>query len=190
MGGQTKWLSSSLAWTSTGPQLYFTNYLGVFSGANDGEVFSELTAPIASNRRAVFGINRGATFAEITDGTSNTLALVEYLTGTRTDARGWCWSQRAGLQFVYVAATPNTSVPDSLVNIPSFCGGGNGNLPHLNLPCQGAGDWAGTAASRSRHPGGVNTVRCDGSVSFSAETIDTSVWRSLGWMADGGPLGQ
>lgn len=190
MGGQTKWLSSSLAWTSDALQLYLTNYLGVFSGVNDGEVFTESTLPIAANRRSVFGINRGATFAEITDGTSNTLALVEYLTGTPKDGRGWPWTQRAGCQFVYVAATPNTSVPDILVNHSSFCGSGNGNLPHLNLPCQGGGDSAGTAAARSRHPGGVNAVRCDGSVSFFTETIDANTWRSLGWMQDGGPLGQ
>jgi prepilin-type N-terminal cleavage/methylation domain-containing protein/prepilin-type processing-associated H-X9-DG protein len=41
--------------------------------------------------------------------------------------------------------------------------------------------------SRSYHPGGVNTARCDGSVSFISSTIDGFVWRALGTMNGGEP---
>ena len=134
MGGQTKgFILENI--TGDAVQMYITNYLGIFSGVKDYDVWYERTLPLASNKRAVFGINRGASMADIRDGASNTLAAAEYLTGTPTDARGYCWSQRAGLQFLYVAATPNTSVPDNLLDIPSFCGNYNGNLPEQNLPC-------------------------------------------------------
>ena len=188
MGGQVKGsIGATITLTPNAVQLYTTNYLGVFSGINDNDVWSE--SALASNRRAVFGINRGATISNIRDGTSNTLAVVEYLTGTREDFRGFPYTHRAGCQFVYVAATPNTSVYDNLLDLPSFCGNNNGNLPELNLPCvPGAGN-VNTAAARSRHPGGVNAVLCDGSVQFYNDSVDAGLWQSLGWMADGGPLG-
>ena len=42
-------------------------------------------------------------------------------------------------------------------------------------------------ASRSRHPGGVQTVMCDGSVHFIAESIDLQTWRALS-SQDGGEV--
>jgi prepilin-type processing-associated H-X9-DG protein len=46
-----------------------------------------------------------------------------------------------------------------------------------------------SACSRSRHPGGVNAVLCDGSVQFFTDTIDLNLWRSLAWIDDGRPMG-
>ena len=34
-------------------------------------------------------------------------------------------------------------------------------------------------SARSKHPGGVNASRCDGSVSFYTDSIDLFVWNSL-----------
>ena len=42
--------------------------------------------------------------------------------------------------------------------------GGAANEPTRNLPCVGGGDDANYASPRSRHPGGVNAVFCDGHV--------------------------
>ncbi len=39
--------------------------------------------------------------------------------------------------------------------------------------------------SRSFHPGGVNSLRCDGSVRFTAQTINGHIWRALGTIGDG-----
>ena len=36
-----------------------------------------------------------------------------------------------------------------------------------------------TYAARSRHPGGVNTTFCDGSVKFIKDTININIWRAL-----------
>ena len=40
--------------------------------------------------------------------------------------------------------------------------------------------------ARSRHPGGVNASKCDGSVAFYNDDIDLSVWRAMctAWAGD------
>jgi len=43
----------------------------------------------------------------------------------------------------------------------------------------------GAITSRSFHPGGVHSLRCDGSVGFTAQTIDGRIWRALGTIAGG-----
>ena len=169
-----------------------SNYLGIFSGLNDGDAWNEVWDPSAVDpiQQAVFGVNRGARIGDITDGTSNTLAAAEYLTGKTGDQRGFIYTHRAGSQNLYVALTPNTSAPDILLDYPTFCQGGNHSYPKLNLPCVGGSGATNTAAARSRHPGGVHGLLCDGSVRFFAETIDSTTWRRLGWMADGEVIGQ
>jgi hypothetical protein len=135
--------------------------------------------------KAVFTINRGAKFSEIIDGTSKTMALAEYLTGTPRDYRGLPVSHRAGLDFIYVTHTPNTSVPDNLLaSVPGFCTPA-ANRPEDNLPCVPGDTASNFASARSRHAGGVYSVLCDGSVQFFADVIDISVWQALGWMQDG-----
>jgi prepilin-type processing-associated H-X9-DG protein len=171
---------------SSGVLLYITNYLGIFSGQNDGDAWNDAGLPL--DRRAIFGVDRGARIADITDGTSNTLAMAEYLTGTPADVRGFPYTHRAGCQFLYVANTPNTSLPDNLLDLATFCGGYQGNLPEMNLPCAPGPGQSNSAAARSRHPGGVQGLLCDGSVQFFGDSIDYNIWQSLGWMADGGPL--
>ena len=191
MGGQTKGAiaNGAMLSSSASVHLYCANYLGIFSGVENNDVWRELTLPVAVNRRAVFGLDRGATIANIRDGTSTTLAVAEYLTGTPDDTRGWPWVHYGGCQFLFVAATPNTTVSDSAPDMTAYCGNSNGNLPELNLPCVTVSGSSGTAAARSRHPGGVNAVLCDGSVHFFQDSTDSGLWQSLGWMDNGGPVG-
>ena len=141
-----------------------------------------------SRQIAVFAINRGAKIGDITDGTSNTLAMAEYLTGTPNDVRGYPYTNRAGCKFLYTSRTPNTTAPDSLLANPMFCTAAL-NLPEMNLPCYPtATETSNTAASRSRHPGGVHGLLCDGSVRFFENEIDATLWQTMGWMQDGQPL--
>ena len=52
--------------------------------------------------------------------------------------------------------------------------------------------WATSAgsqysAARSRHPGGVNAVMCDGSIRFAKNSIALQTWQAMGTM-DGGEV--
>ncbi len=189
LGGSTKGVTAS-AGLGNGLKLFTVNYLGMFSGVNDGEAWSESEGgTFDSTHRAVFGINRGAEIGEVADGTSSTLAMVECLTGTPKDMRGYPYTNRAGSKFIYTSRTPNTTAPDLLLDNRDFCTALT-NLPDKNLPCiPTAAETSNTAAARSRHPGGVQGLLCDGSVEFYRDEIDANLWQALGWMADGRTLG-
>jgi prepilin-type processing-associated H-X9-DG protein len=51
------------------------------------------------------------------------------------------------------------------------------------MPCFKGANMA--VAARSRHPGGVNAVMCDGSVRFFADSIQLSTWAALSSMNGG-----
>jgi prepilin-type N-terminal cleavage/methylation domain-containing protein/prepilin-type processing-associated H-X9-DG protein len=186
-------LGTSMNLIATNLRLAKSNYLGFFSGMNDQEgmysatdmkpSFTSQQAKDLQQRHAVFRFETGTPFAEITDGTSNTMAVAEYLKGVdEEDLRGFPWSNRGGLQMLFVKFGPNSLGEDSLY--PSFCTAET-NQPSLNLPCNGSGATYGYAGSRSRHPGGVNVVYCDGSTHFIPDNVDINVWQSLGWINDG-----
>lgn len=162
-----------------------SNYLGMYSGLNDAE-------SIADNliqRKAAFAMGTirkgGRMFSHFRDGLSNSVVVAEYLTSTpiSADLRGWFMSNRAGLQFLQAAYTPNTSVPDSIH--PSFCVPG-ADQPLSNLPCIGGAEGTHYASSRSVHPGGVNVLLGDGSVRFVTDHVNLeTIWRPLVWIEDG-----
>ncbi len=157
-----------------------SNYLGIFSGLSDTE--SELSLLLDRTQRAVFAYGKGTEFGEITDGTSNTMAVAEYLKGIdENDFRGFFWSNQAGLQLLEVRLGPNSRADDSLV--ASFCSGVYDD-PSQNLPCVG-GAATRYADARSRHPGGVNALFCDSSVHFIQDNVDIDIWQGLGWIGDG-----
>ncbi len=158
-----------------------TNYLGVFSGLNDGDALSDGVPA----RRAAFCYHRGRGLQEIEDGASHTMAVAEYLRGvSANDNRGDFWTNRAGCQTLFVTLGPNSTAPDNICY--QFCpDGGSPSDSSLDLPCVAGGDDANYASPRSRHPGGVNATFCDGSVRFLQDAIDTATWQSLGWIADG-----
>jgi prepilin-type N-terminal cleavage/methylation domain-containing protein/prepilin-type processing-associated H-X9-DG protein len=176
-----------------------SNYLGIFSGRNDGEnFFSE--GPDGYDpkgiRRGVFRYHEGVPIKEITDGLSKTMAIAEYLTGLdEFDNRGLFMTNRAGCQFLYVTLSPNSTAADNLFFTPSLCQRTRSGTPHdrpeLNLPCTPGDDQANFASPRSRHPGGVHAVFCDGSVHFMSDTVALhEVWQPVGWIADGNAIGE
>jgi prepilin-type N-terminal cleavage/methylation domain-containing protein/prepilin-type processing-associated H-X9-DG protein len=166
-----------------------SNYLGLFSGLNDAEAYAD-TKP---QQRAVFRYGVGTRVADITDGTSNTMALAEYLKGVGVlDVRGLFLTHRAGCQTMFVKLGPNSTANDWSL----FCPGINmANDPSLNLPCQNGNGSNDSVSPRSRHPGGVHAVFCDGSVHFISDSVDShppasttdppGTWQRLGWIADG-----
>jgi len=120
--------------------------------------------------------------AEITDGTSNTLAISETVQGKGGDLRGFGW-WGGGAHFETLL-TPNSPLFD---RTEQSC---NITLK-ANPPCANrvAGNAAQeeTIAARSRHPSGVSAVLCDGSVRFFSNNVALDVWRAWG-TAYGGDL--
>ena len=174
-----------------------SNYLGIFSGLSDGDNYTASGAAqnIPQQCQAVFRAGLGRSLSDITDGTSNVMAVAEYLKGIdRQDARADFYTSRACSQFLYVRTGPNSTTPDNLLDNPGFCSVASGhNQPDLNLPCVAGATSANFATPRSLHPGGVNVTFADGSVHFVQDNIDSNTdpanlgtWQRLGFIADGG----
>jgi len=151
-----------------------SNYLPIFPGNNVGEANP---TGIPASRKTAFGSNYGAKIGDITDGTSNTMLMAEYiraLSDTGTDLRGMHWSDQPGYSQLYTQFTPNAANADLLY--PGYCN----NQPTRNRPCaDGNGSTTDTASSRSVHPGGVNVVLGDGSVRFVTSGIAINNWKAL-----------
>jgi len=158
-----------------------SNYLAFFGDRNYGAGLPQAAQP---NRRAAFGINSSTNLSEITNGTSNTMIFGEYLTGlpqqvAPDDLRGVHWIDVPGMSQIYTHAAPNSARPDVFNPSARFCPPSY-NRPDLNLPCTGGSVSEITAASRSRHPGGVNVLKADGSVHFVSQNIDLATWQKMG----------
>lgn len=55
-----------------------------------------------------------------------------------------------------------------------------GGLPHSSRTNYGWDRLSLDIAARSKHPGGVNALYCDGGVRFTRETVNPAVWKALG----------
>jgi prepilin-type N-terminal cleavage/methylation domain-containing protein/prepilin-type processing-associated H-X9-DG protein len=146
-----------------------------------------------------FGVDYGARLGEISDGTSNTLALMEIIQaphgpGGATDSpdnRGRIWNDDAGAGVISTILTPNSTAPDIL---PLLSGSSTPlchNAPELGLPCSagGAAKNQSHMASRSRHPGGVHVAMCDGSIQFVNDDIELEIWRAVSTQDNGETAG-
>jgi prepilin-type N-terminal cleavage/methylation domain-containing protein/prepilin-type processing-associated H-X9-DG protein len=156
---------------------------------------NDLNAP----PKGTFGVDYGAKLSEITDGTSNTLALMEIVQAPHgpdgasgsPDNRGRIWNDDAGAGVVSTILTPNSTAPDIL---PTLSGSSTPlcyNNPDLGLPCStsGATKNGSHIASRSRHPGGVHVAMCDGSTHFVNDDIELEVWRAISTIDNSEPAG-
>ena len=158
------------------------NYAVFFGNLNKGatRLLSTGHQPAAFGYRPV---NLGA----ILDGTSNSMAFGEMLreATTNTPFRGCYWRDFPGASWIFTLNTPNSPVPD---NIRATQCPASANLPLLNMPCVPIDGNNESAASRSRHPGGVQVALCDGSVRFVAQTIGLAVWRAAGSIEGKSPI--
>jgi prepilin-type N-terminal cleavage/methylation domain-containing protein/prepilin-type processing-associated H-X9-DG protein len=163
------------------------NYAGFFGNLDLG---ATLKPKAPANLDAVFNYYTPVSPAQIRDGLSNTMCFGEMLTGINVDndARGSFWFNMVSCDQIFTKFSPNASNPDVVVYY--WCEVDDPrNAPELNLPCT-PGIWGRydyTAASRSRHPGGVNVGMCDGVARFAGDDVASNVWQSLGSIAGGEP---
>ncbi len=150
---------------------------------NWGPITQPFTPPTPPTAWAPFGymnfssLNqpRQTRFAEITDGLSNTLLMSEVLmqrADTSRDQRGDINNDQGANRFMTIN-TPNRGT--------DFMGGPwcESRLP--DMPCAAASVNQHYTV-RSRHPGGVNAVLCDGSVRFVANSITLNAWQAASTM--------
>ena len=189
--GPTRQIIKTWLCPSDGGEMFNTQPWGVFTTGNYHAFFGGLNlgGAVAANPglRGAFGISFGARLTDITDGTSNTMVLGEYLrrTSATNDQRGMPWGDQPGYGQIYTQLSPNSTSPD-LIYV-GWCA----NAPGQNLPCiNGDSGPNNTVAARSRHTGGVNVALGDGSVRFVANTVDLlTVWRPLATIAGGEVIG-
>jgi prepilin-type processing-associated H-X9-DG protein len=111
--------------------------------------------------------------AEVTDGTSNTLAFSETVQGKGGDYRGLGW-WNGGAHFETFMA-PNSKQPDVLASASNCF---TNTKP--NPPCvASSGSNQQNTAARSRHPSGVQAAFCDGSIRFITNNINLDTWRYI-----------
>lgn len=127
---------------------------------------------ILGKHRRIFGENSDARIADVTDGTSNTVAMAES-TYEIISGRRAAWGYRGWVMILDVGArglnrwdyTSSTTVYPEI----------RGRL----------GTWYD---SGSLHPGGANFLFADGSVDFQSESTDLLVLKALATMANGETL--
>ena len=158
-----------------------TNYAGV-SGGGEAD-FGSLEAAAATG---VFFKGSAVAFRDILDGSSNTAAFTERLLGGSPDA--------------VIKETPFGSDPTDAAcdAAPAFAEAGGkwilGNYGNtlLNLyrppnaatpDCMDVRQQKGRFGPRSRHPGGVQVLFCDGHVTFASDSVDAAAWRAAGTRA-------
>jgi prepilin-type N-terminal cleavage/methylation domain-containing protein/prepilin-type processing-associated H-X9-DG protein len=156
-----------------------SSYLGIpFLGAP----FSDIGAPLLTyayigHPGPITGY-QAIRLAAITDGLTNTMMASETVQGQgvqpgQYDLRGFSWWYGGATYEAWL--TPNSSSPDQM-EAAAYC-----YYPYQNNPpCIAAPVWdLKTNAARSRHPGGVDTAMCDGSVRFMKNSVSLPVYRAL-----------
>jgi prepilin-type N-terminal cleavage/methylation domain-containing protein/prepilin-type processing-associated H-X9-DG protein len=129
----------------------------------------------SSDISGVFGhLAWAASIAEITDGTSNTIAVGE----VRPKCSLHMWDG-------WMHINANTWVgTTAVINFPT-CAGEPG---YKLTPCDSEDKWERAQGFKSVHPGGCNFCFCDGSVHFLTDNIDYMTYQCLGDRRDGRPL--
>jgi prepilin-type N-terminal cleavage/methylation domain-containing protein/prepilin-type processing-associated H-X9-DG protein len=126
---------------------------------------------------APFNLDIAVGVQNITDGTSNTLLMSELIVcisdGTvagTIDHRGAILNDDHNCPMFMAYTTPNSQIPDW---VTSWC-----LYPYSqNPPC--INTTPAYNAARSYHPGGVNSLFCDGSVRFEKNSVNVQTWRAL-----------
>ncbi len=92
----------------------------------------------------------------------------------------WAQAQLPGYEPAVAGGAPLGPLLSTSV-IPNYGGRGGGGPPTDYASDTGPGQEHKRQhiAARSRHPGGVNAARCDGSVAFYTDSVSFVVWNSL-----------
>ena len=196
-------VSSAYGVTDMGP----TNYVACHGTGVSGGGYG---SPIAGD--GVFPAVNGVKILDITDGTSNTVAMSESILGDGAEVSA---TQPGDEKVAYKYTGFSGTLPSdaNCAGTPQLWNGYNRrgfmwasgearcvSYNHYYTPNAKSFDCVandptatyiavGYRAARSRHTGGVNVVLGDGSVRFVNDTIDAPTWRALGTRTGGEVVG-
>lgn len=117
-----------------------------------------------------------ARFADISDGTANTIMMGEILPMCGDHHRGGWWNPNA----LWTATTGGINFNTCRKR----------NILDNQQNCNDFRNWQTSQAFKSDHPGGTQFVLCDASVQFITESVDYVTYQQLGDRRDGLPLTQ
>ena len=170
------------------------NYVVNAGNTNYGQTTSTMATGGVPFRGAPFKGGDVTSMGKIVDGTSTTFMMSEIpvLPGTENNGWGGAYSDNEsalGGQTFTGLFTPNAHTPFSDGIGYGFIGNGTGGgkitvqtarymaAGIVPIPAQLGNDPKETyITARSKHRGGVNASRCDGSVSWYADSISRAVW--------------
>jgi prepilin-type N-terminal cleavage/methylation domain-containing protein len=121
---------------------------------------------------------RTTSFAEFTDGTSNTMLMSEVIMANQDDdydIRGDMLNDDRPCTMYMTLNTPNTTVADVSPFVPP-------TVDPDDPPYTNVGSTYAHKAARSRHVGGVYVAFGDGSVRLISDSITQAAWWAMGTM--------
>jgi prepilin-type N-terminal cleavage/methylation domain-containing protein/prepilin-type processing-associated H-X9-DG protein len=174
-------------WTSTTWSRVRMNYVANFGNTNYGQQNKPDGSTTVVFGGGPFSFVKGFTLVSLTDGTSNTLAFSETLVVGPEPGWGGPLSDitiAAGGQSFQGFYPPNLRGCDEVSRLYPGAGARNGRPGTggvVNGACTTNGNIMENAsmAARSKHSGGVNVSRCDGSVAFITDSVDIATWRAV-----------
>jgi prepilin-type N-terminal cleavage/methylation domain-containing protein len=173
-------------WASSAWARVHANYVVNAGNTNYGQTpmgsIQFLGAPFAGGTKTPLG--------RIADGTASTLMMSEIQVLPETTGWGGAYSDTQtalGGQTFTGRNTPNSRVPDNII----YGNGADALFDQIGIPDPDSdvtipAGWMPAdprysvyITARSKHRGGVNASRCDGSVTFYSDSISDQVWRAL-----------
>jgi hypothetical protein len=144
---------------------------------------NEDTGEIVTCGRGIGGADIGMKYAQITDGTSKSIAILEIRTGRSPIDRRGVWAMQMigsnilGQHGANHGLGPNDCQPgsdDIRDNVAIIAEAGEDSLRAECMLPYSSSSWnvSAQSTSRSTHPGGVFAAMCDGSVQFISDFVD------------------
>jgi prepilin-type N-terminal cleavage/methylation domain-containing protein/prepilin-type processing-associated H-X9-DG protein len=176
-----------------------TNYAAcVGSGKNGGARTGTTPAP----PDGMFYNGSRTRFADLTDGASNTGMMAESLIGPNTGPVGTLPADAASRERLYAWTQGGGAMPNNCTSPVEYRSDRNTRwadgdayetlYDHGLAPNSATVDCISTSANwkaaRSKHTGGANLLRADGSVRFVQNAIDLPIWQGVG-SRSGGEVG-
>jgi prepilin-type N-terminal cleavage/methylation domain-containing protein len=138
-------------------------------------------------RRGMFGNNGAANMASISDGTSNALAIGEATGGrSKTSPHYGPWGLHGTHTGVHGYLPSASSTTVTAATTAAYAADWGINRPYQNNALKQTYAWV----FGSKHTGGAQFLLGDGSVRFISENIDYLTLSQLGYIADGGVVGE